>query len=48
MRAVLSMQTKSSRTSEREDMTRALALLARTLERKTTGADRPATTGTSD
>ncbi|ETI45862.1 hypothetical protein F441_09582 [Phytophthora nicotianae CJ01A1] len=42
MRAVLSMQTKSSRTSEREAMTRALALLARTLERKTTESDRPA------
>ncbi|KAI9913144.1 hypothetical protein PsorP6_005740 [Peronosclerospora sorghi] len=40
MRAVLSMQTKSSRTSEREAMTRALALLARTLERKTE-AERP-------
>uniref|UniRef100_A0AAV1U5R4 Uncharacterized protein n=1 Tax=Peronospora matthiolae TaxID=2874970 RepID=A0AAV1U5R4_9STRA len=48
MRAVLSVQTKSSRTSEREAMTRALALLARTLERKTTGADRPGTTGTSE
>ncbi|UIZ29850.1 hypothetical protein KXD40_002866 [Peronospora effusa] len=36
MQAVLSMQTKSPRTSEREVMTRALALLARTLERKTT------------
>uniref|UniRef100_A0AAV1ULU7 Cation efflux protein transmembrane domain-containing protein n=1 Tax=Peronospora matthiolae TaxID=2874970 RepID=A0AAV1ULU7_9STRA len=48
MRAVLSVQTKSSRTSEREAITRALALLARTLERKTTGADRPATTGTSE
>lgn len=47
MRAVLSMQTKSSRTSEREAMTRALALLARTLERKTTDADRPST-GTSN
>ncbi|CAI5717345.1 unnamed protein product [Peronospora farinosa] len=44
MQAVLSMQTKSSRTSEREVMTRALALLARTLERKTTDGDRPATT----
>ncbi|UIZ29746.1 hypothetical protein KXD40_002890 [Peronospora effusa] len=44
MQAVLSMQTKSSRTSEREAMTRALALLARTLERKTTDGDRPATT----
>ncbi|UIZ29618.1 hypothetical protein KXD40_002873 [Peronospora effusa] len=42
MQAVLSMQTKSSRTSEREAMTRALALLARTLE--TTDGDRPATT----
>ncbi|CAH0479267.1 unnamed protein product [Peronospora belbahrii] len=39
MQAVLSMQTKSSRTSEREAMTRALALLARTLERKTTETD---------
>jgi zinc transporter 9 len=49
MRAVLSMQTKSSRTSEREAMTRALALLARTLERKTTEVDRPTTTtGTSN
>uniref|UniRef100_A0AAV1TAK1 Cation efflux protein transmembrane domain-containing protein n=1 Tax=Peronospora matthiolae TaxID=2874970 RepID=A0AAV1TAK1_9STRA len=48
MRAVLSMQTKSFRTNEREAMTRALALLARTLERKTTGADRLATTGTSE
>ncbi|CAI5718410.1 unnamed protein product [Hyaloperonospora brassicae] len=47
MRAVLSMQTKSSRVSEREAMTRALALLARTLERKTTGVDRPTITGTS-
>ncbi|CAI5713236.1 unnamed protein product [Peronospora farinosa] len=44
MQAVLSMQMKSSRTSEREAMTRALALLARTLERKTTDGDRPATT----
>uniref|UniRef100_A0AAV1TAF8 Polyketide synthase n=1 Tax=Peronospora matthiolae TaxID=2874970 RepID=A0AAV1TAF8_9STRA len=48
MRAVLSVQTKSFRTNEREAMTRALALLARTLERKTTGADRLATTGTSE
>uniref|UniRef100_A0AAV1TA26 Uncharacterized protein n=1 Tax=Peronospora matthiolae TaxID=2874970 RepID=A0AAV1TA26_9STRA len=48
MLAVLSVQTKSSRTSEREAMTLALALLARTLERKSTGADRPGTTGTSE
>ena len=46
MQAVLSMQTKSSRTSEREAMTRALALLARTLERKTTESDRPTTPST--
>lgn len=39
MRAIVNMQTVSSRTSEREAMTRALAHLARTLERKPT-ADR--------
>lgn len=34
MRAISSMRMKSYRTSEQEAMTRALALLARTLERK--------------
>lgn len=34
MRAISSMRIKSYRTSEKEAMTRALALLARTLERK--------------
>jgi zinc transporter 9 len=34
MRAIVNMQTVSSRTSEREAMSRALAHLARTLERK--------------
>ncbi|RLN06076.1 hypothetical protein BBJ28_00022568 [Nothophytophthora sp. Chile5] len=34
MRALMNMKTQSSRTSEREAMTRALASLARTLERK--------------
>jgi zinc transporter 9 len=34
MRAISSMRIKSYRTSEQEAMTRALALLARTLERK--------------
>ncbi|TYZ62716.1 hypothetical protein PybrP1_008558 [[Pythium] brassicae (nom. inval.)] len=36
MRAIVNMQTMSSRTSEREAMTRALAHLARALERKKT------------
>ncbi|CEG46292.1 zinc transporter [Plasmopara halstedii] len=40
MRALVNMQTKSSRTSEREAMRRALALLARTLERKSSDSDR--------
>lgn len=35
MRAISNMKTQSYRTSEREAMTRALAHLARTLERKT-------------
>lgn len=34
MRAISSMRIKSYRTSEQEAMTRALALLSRTLERK--------------